>query len=90
MEEIYSKWGWNERYGTHKTHEVIRVLTILFCRIETLCQTPFKPIDQVDEKHFKMVISGLFFFPKAEETEQQYDFSQHCNMLENSNRSNFI
>lgn len=50
MEDIYSKWGWNERYGTHKTCEVIRALTILLCRIETFCQTPSKPIDQVDEK----------------------------------------
>lgn len=50
MEEIYSKWGWNECYGTHKTCGVIRVLTILFCRKETFFQTPSKPIDQVDEK----------------------------------------
>lgn len=50
MGEIYSKWCWNELYGTRKTCEVIRVLTILFCRIETFFQTPSKPIDQVDEK----------------------------------------
>lgn len=67
MEEICSKWGWNEHFGIHRTCEVIRILTILFCRIEMFFQTPSKSIDQMDEKNASgWEYQDCFSFPRQE------------------------